>query len=180
MSNTCPQIVHGVCHNMISECDVTEKLIDQCLYTHQSPAPELVIRTSGDYRLSNFLMWQVNEHFKNIYLLFYLKFYKSSLLQQSAHTYIHFVKSLWPEFSAWNFMEAIFCYQHFEGGLSKTPLGRDELSNNGLKFVECLHKSRTKTLYEMFCRNGSTIDWNGLNTMSNQDVYAYYKTHFKP
>lgn len=39
--------------------DVTETLMDQTLYTNKSPDPDLLIRTSGETRLSDFLLWQV-------------------------------------------------------------------------------------------------------------------------
>ena len=39
--------------------DVTKTLMDQTLYTNKSPDPDLLIRTSGETRLSDFLLWQV-------------------------------------------------------------------------------------------------------------------------
>ena len=46
------------------DTDVNEKFLDQCLYTYQSPHPEILIRTSGEIRLSDFLTWQVYEFYK--------------------------------------------------------------------------------------------------------------------
>lgn len=40
--------------------DVSESLLDKCLYTSHSPHPDILIRTSGEVRLSDFLLWQVS------------------------------------------------------------------------------------------------------------------------
>jgi undecaprenyl diphosphate synthase len=55
------EIVHAVQNIMregIAAEDVTEELISQYLYTSDLPDPDLIIRTSGEFRLSNFLIWQ--------------------------------------------------------------------------------------------------------------------------
>lgn len=53
-------IIDGVHKNLITVEDITIELFSRCLYTSQSPDPELLIRTSGETRLSDFLLWQVN------------------------------------------------------------------------------------------------------------------------
>lgn len=40
--------------------DISESLLDKCLYTNHSPHPDILIRTSGEVRLSDFLLWQVS------------------------------------------------------------------------------------------------------------------------
>ncbi|MCU0513746.1 MAG: isoprenyl transferase [Anaerolineae bacterium] len=55
------EIVHAVQHLMrdgVPPEAITEDLISSYLYTHDLPDPDLIIRTSGEYRLSNFLIWQ--------------------------------------------------------------------------------------------------------------------------
>lgn len=53
-------IVGGIENDELSEDDVTEDLISQCLYTRGGRDPDLLVRTSGETRLSDFLLWQVN------------------------------------------------------------------------------------------------------------------------
>lgn len=52
--------VTGVKNNEISPDDINEELITKCLYTHDSPEPDLLIRSSGEIRFSDFLLWQVS------------------------------------------------------------------------------------------------------------------------
>ncbi|XP_011067095.1 PREDICTED: dehydrodolichyl diphosphate syntase complex subunit DHDDS-like [Acromyrmex echinatior] len=51
-------IIQGVKNTDILPEDINEDLITDCLYTYKSPNPDLLIRTSGENRLSDFLMWQ--------------------------------------------------------------------------------------------------------------------------
>jgi undecaprenyl diphosphate synthase len=69
----------------ISEID--ETLIDESLYTHPLPPVDLVIRTSGEQRLSNFLLWQ------------------------SAYAEIYFTETLWPDFDEEALEKALTFYQ---------------------------------------------------------------------
>ena len=80
----------------ISINDINEKLISDCLYTADLPDPDLIIRTGGDCRLSNFLLWQ------------------------AAYSELIFLKKPWPEFSKDDFMSAISEFNNRErrfGGL---------------------------------------------------------------
>lgn len=64
-----------------------EKIFSDYLFTKGFPDPDFLIRTSGEYRVSNFLLWQIA----------YCEFY--------------FVKTLWPDFKRKNFLKAIYYYQ---------------------------------------------------------------------
>lgn len=70
--------------------DVTEDVFAQNLYTHNLPDPELLIRTSGEYRISNYLLWQI------------------------AYAELYFTEKLWPDFRREDLYEAILDYQKRE------------------------------------------------------------------
>jgi undecaprenyl diphosphate synthase len=57
--NACQSIATDVQHGRMSPQDINETHISQKLLTANCPDPDLVIRTSGEYRLSNFLLWQL-------------------------------------------------------------------------------------------------------------------------
>ena len=77
------KIVEEVVSNKISINDINEQKISNSLYTSKIPDPDLIIRTGGDCRLSNFLLWQ------------------------SAYSELIFVKKTWPEFSKEDFLDAL-------------------------------------------------------------------------
>lgn len=83
------QILQKIKQGHLTE-PITEKHISENLFTHDIPDPELLIRTSGEHRLSNFLIWQ------------------------TAYTEFYFTDILWPEFRAQNLYEAIIDYQSRE------------------------------------------------------------------
>lgn len=71
----------------ITEADINEELVHQNLYTHNMPMVDLMIRTSGETRISNFLLWQI------------------------AYAELYFTPVLWPDFNHETFYEAILSYQ---------------------------------------------------------------------
>jgi ditrans,polycis-polyprenyl diphosphate synthase len=87
MTNSVRNICKGVHDDDIKLSDINEDLIEKCLLTGNSKSVDLLVRTSGEVRLSDFLLWQSN--FSSIF----------------------FVKQMWPEFSIWNFYFAIIEYQ---------------------------------------------------------------------
>jgi undecaprenyl diphosphate synthase len=83
--------------------DINEALISDSLYTAAIPDPDLLIRTGGDLRISNFLLWQL------------------------AYTEIWVTQSYWPDFSREEYIEAIMEYQCRErryGGIEQKGTGR--------------------------------------------------------
>ncbi len=81
------KITKDIKDKILLEEQITEGLISNYLDTANYPDPDLLIRTSGEQRLSNFLLWQIS------------------------YTEIYLAKVLWPEFSVENFYEAIESYQ---------------------------------------------------------------------
>jgi undecaprenyl diphosphate synthase len=76
--------------------EVTESLVDTELFTAGIPDPELMIRTSGEQRISNFLLWQM------------------------AYTEFYFTEKFWPEFDKEELYKAIVTYQNRERRFGKT------------------------------------------------------------
>ncbi|CAG2107419.1 unnamed protein product [Medioppia subpectinata] len=74
-------------NQIIEESDITESLISNFLYTSQSSDPDLLVRTSGEVRLSDFLLWQ------------------------TSFSVIAFAPVLWPDFTIWDLFSAILYYQ---------------------------------------------------------------------
>jgi undecaprenyl diphosphate synthase len=69
---------------------ITEQIFEEHLYTAGIPDPDLLIRTSGEQRISNYLLWQV------------------------AYTELLFVDKFWPDFTPEDFMETLLTYQNRE------------------------------------------------------------------
>jgi tritrans,polycis-undecaprenyl-diphosphate synthase [geranylgeranyl-diphosphate specific] len=67
--------------------EINEETVSSYLYTHQFPDPDLVLRTSGEERISNFLIWQL------------------------AYSELYFADVYWPGFSKLDFLKAIYSYQ---------------------------------------------------------------------
>ncbi len=59
ITNSMSTIMEGVKNNELREEDVSEDLVEACLYTRKCSDPDLLVRTSGEVRLSDFLLWQV-------------------------------------------------------------------------------------------------------------------------
>eukprot|EP00045_Choanoeca_perplexa_P010062 m.100617 g.100617 ORF g.100617 m.100617 type:complete len:359 (-) comp15135_c0_seq1:895-1971(-) len=83
-SNT---IAQGVQNGQLLPLDVSDKLVEACLYTLDTPAVDLLIRSSGEVRLSDFMLWQAGA------------------------ACLEFTSVLWPEFGYWDMMQCVFKYQ---------------------------------------------------------------------
>ena len=94
--NVVKKISDKVKNNIISVNDIDESIINQHLYTHNLPDVDLLIRTSGEHRISNFLLWQI------------------------AYAELYFTDVLWPDFKEEDLYEAIISYQKRERRFGKT------------------------------------------------------------
>ncbi|WP_439554363.1 isoprenyl transferase [Flavobacterium macrobrachii] len=94
--NAVKNISSKVKNNIISQDDIDESIINQHLYTHNLPDVDLVIRTSGEHRISNFLLWQI------------------------AYAEFYFTDVLWPDFKETDLYDAIISYQKRERRFGKT------------------------------------------------------------
>ncbi|MBI4864757.1 MAG: isoprenyl transferase [Candidatus Riflebacteria bacterium] len=86
----CREIARKVHDGQLSLEEITEELVNDHLYTRQIPDPELLIRTGGEYRVSNFLLWQM------------------------AYSELWITPVLWPEFQRLDLLKAIREYQDRE------------------------------------------------------------------
>jgi undecaprenyl diphosphate synthase len=89
-------ISYKVKNNIISEEKIDENIINEHLYTRNLPSVDLLIRTGGESRVSNFLLWQI------------------------AYAELFFTDILWPDFRKEDFFNAIVDYQNRERRFGKT------------------------------------------------------------
>ncbi|MFH4964583.1 isoprenyl transferase [Gaetbulibacter sp. M235] len=94
--NTIKEISIKVKNNIISPEKIDESIINEHLYTRNLPDVDLLIRTSGEQRISNFLLWQI------------------------AYAELYFTDTLWPDFTKEDLYKAIIEYQKRERRFGKT------------------------------------------------------------
>jgi undecaprenyl diphosphate synthase len=96
LENAVKQISIKVKNNIISPESIDETIINTHLYTHDLPDVDLLIRTGGEHRISNFLLWQI------------------------AYAELYFIDVFWPDFSEEHLVKAIQNYQNRERRFGKT------------------------------------------------------------
>ena len=94
--NVIRDLAYKVKNNIISIESIDESIINKHLYTQNLPDVDLLIRTSGEQRISNFLLWQI------------------------AYAELYFTDILWPDFKKKNLYEALINYQNRERRFGKT------------------------------------------------------------
>ena len=90
------KIARKVKEGNLSPEEITDQTIDRCLATHYMPDPDLLIRTGGEIRLSNYLLWQC------------------------AYAELYFCDTFWPDFKAEELCKAICDFQKRERRFGKT------------------------------------------------------------
>ena len=99
MVDACKKIAHMIKSGEKTVEAIDESLISGCLYTAEMPDPDLLIRTSGEYRISNFLLWQLS------------------------YAELYITPTLWPDFGKEEYLRALEEYQRRErrfGGILKS------------------------------------------------------------
>lgn len=88
MIHAVKRIVNDITEGKLSEDEISEPMMSRYLLTGDYPDPDLLIRTSGEQRISNFLLWQL------------------------AYSELWFTSEYWPDFNDQSFIKAIYEYQH--------------------------------------------------------------------
>ena len=94
--NAVKKLAGDLANNKITQEKINNELFQNYLSTAELPDPELMIRTSGEFRISNFLLWQI------------------------AYSELYFTNKLWPDFRKEDLFEAIIDYQNRERRFGKT------------------------------------------------------------
>ena len=89
------KLSNKVLNKEINTSQIDDSLFSEMLYTKNLPDPDLLIRTGGEFRISNFLLWQI------------------------AYTEIHVTETFWPEFGKKELFEAIYDFQNRERRFGK-------------------------------------------------------------
>ena len=96
LSSVTRQIAKDVKDGKLNADDITEHTISDRLWTNFMPDPELLIRTGGELRISNYLLWQI------------------------AYTELYFCDTFWPDFQEEDLYKAIYSYQSRQRRFGKT------------------------------------------------------------
>ncbi|XP_022119493.1 dehydrodolichyl diphosphate synthase complex subunit DHDDS [Pieris rapae] len=115
ISRAASHIAEGVNKKDITTYDINEELVSQTL---DLGPPELLIRTSGEVRLSDFMLWQ------------------------TANTVLYFSDALWPEFTVWNLLVAIIHFQRY----APPPLPQRDNNENQDEFLQKLEEKKLQQL----------------------------------
>lgn len=118
------EVLYGVRDAYLDVEDIDEMLLNECLFTNRSPVPDVIVRTSGEVRFSDFMLWQIGK------------------------SVVFFSDLYWPEFNIWHLLVVVFKYQRayrhevIQGGTEINGIK----SGRVVAFLEKLDESRWKRL----------------------------------
>eukprot|EP00842_Homolaphlyctis_polyrhiza_P002788 jgi/Hompol1/350/HPOL_002475-RA len=116
-------VICGVREGWIRDSDISVDLVERCLLTEESPPVDILVRTSGEARLSDFLLWQV-----------------------ARDCSVCFLDKFWPEFSFWDMLPILLRYQ---AGFARQQISRIEARARSSQMVDlparCLRKGSTSS-----------------------------------
>ena len=95
MTHSVRCVTKGVVQGKLRVTDINESLVERCLYSEDQPPVDMLVRTSGVVRLSDYMMWQAN------------------------FAALQFVQVFWPDFGFWHFVGSLLDYQRQEPVLSQ-------------------------------------------------------------
>ncbi|XP_051175832.1 dehydrodolichyl diphosphate synthase complex subunit Dhdds [Leptopilina boulardi] len=127
ITNSVTNIVKSVNRSELMLEDISEDIINNSLYTRHSPEPDLLIRTSGEIRFSDFLLWQIS------------------------NSCIYFSDKLWPEFSVYDLLAGVLYYQRCKNDLELTSRqlkGKPPIRNSRIMSYFCRLDQNDQMLLE--------------------------------
>jgi undecaprenyl diphosphate synthase len=104
-------VASQIAAGLLQPNDIDEQIIHSCLYTHDLPDPDLLIRTSGEMRVSNFLLWQI------------------------AYTEIHVTEALWPDFDERELVAGLIEYQKRDRRYGRVGLEDGQITDRVIQAV---------------------------------------------
>lgn len=135
-------LIAGANEGVVEPCDFSEALLSSAMYSRESPDTDFTLRTSGQVRLSDFLLWQ------------------------SGFSVIEFIPVLWPALTVWQLFAAILQYQWQAPKIQKYATkkrGQDTLDESTIeiesKFDEFVERRRTQQLEDAFLGNTTQRLW---------------------
>jgi len=122
MTSAASELATACTESRLEPSDVSPEVIEAALYTENSLPLDMIVRTSGELRLSDFLLWQ------------------------GSSCYIHFTNTLWPDFTIWDLLSAVFHYQRAKPSIPRPNFS--SLSSTAAEALKDLHKKRYLYLEE--------------------------------
>ncbi|KAG0016998.1 hypothetical protein BGZ81_010961 [Podila clonocystis] len=119
-------LVSGIEAQDLDPSDITTSVLDQSLYTRSCPPMDILIRTSGEIRLSDFMLWQ-----------------------GSRACHVEFIDCYWPEFKFWNLLPILLRYQLHATTIAESRRAFSEKEQQQQTFVEGLQEYRTNPDHKM-------------------------------